>query len=182
MAEGLAKDPDIVGDRDCHAGHRPGKPGDLWGVDDRVQFLGISLPEPLMASWGMIIVLATHTYFWLHLRAFKRGVSSSTPVPFALPHRHVSRHAWIGLYNDWWAAFVTIVTVCSLPTLVVIWAGFVSSWPWWVSVVVAVIVLGLAWDCGRLLGFRGVWVFVLLSLPVIVLSYARYAHYLSGYL
>ena len=149
---------------------------------DRVQFLGVSLPEPLMASWGMIIVLATQTYFWLHLRAFKRRVSSSTPVPFASPHRPVSRHAWIGLYNDWWASFVMIVTVCSLPTLVVTWAGFVSSWPWWVSVVVALIVLVLAWDSGRLLGFRPVWVFVLQSLPIIVLSYVQYARYFSGYL
>jgi hypothetical protein len=147
---------------------------------DRVQFLGISLPEPLMASWGMIIVLATHTYFWLHLRAFKRGASSSTLTPFTLGHRNAAWHGWIGLYNDRWASVVTIVTVSSLPTLVVIWAGFVSSWPWWVSAFVAVIVLTLAWDSGRLLGFRVVWVFVLQLLPVVALGCVRYARYLLG--
>jgi hypothetical protein len=144
---------------------------------DRVQFLGISLPEPLMASWGMIILLATHTYLWLHLRAFKRGASPSVPVPFALRRRNVSQHAWIALYNDWWASLVTILTVCSLPTLVVIWSGFVSSWSRWVSIVIAAAVLKLGWDSGHLLGFRVVWVIVALSLPIIALGYAWYARY-----
>jgi hypothetical protein len=112
---------------------------------ERVQFLGISLPEPSMASWGMIIVLATHTYFWLHLRAFKRAAWRSSSAMDAL------QHAWIGLYNDWWASFVTIITVSILPPAVVIWAGFVSSWPFWVSASVAVIVMILAVVSARLL-------------------------------
>ena len=113
---------------------------------DRVQFLGISLPEPAMASWGMIIVLATHIYFWLHLRTFKKNAWRSSSTLDA------SRHAWIGLYNDRWASVVTILTVSIFPLVVVIWAGFfVSSWPWWLSTVVATIVLTLACDSGRLL-------------------------------
>ena len=110
---------------------------------DRVQFLGISLPEPLMASWGMVIILAIQSYFWLHLRAFKRRAWSSA--------LDVSRHAWIALYNDRWAFVVTILTVSIFPSLVVIWAGFISSWPFWLSIVIAMIVLTLAWNSGRLL-------------------------------
>jgi hypothetical protein len=98
-----------------------------------------------MASWGMIIVLATHTYFWLHLRAFKRAAWRSSGAMDAL------QHAWIGLYNDWWASFVTIITVSIFPPAVVIWAGFVSSWPFWVSASVAVIVMILAVVSARLL-------------------------------
>jgi hypothetical protein len=92
----------------------------------------------------------------------------------------VPRHAWIGLYNDWWASLVTILTVNSLPALVVIWSGFVSSWPWWVSAVIAVIILNLAWNSGRLLGFRVAWVVVALSLPIIALGYAWSARYFWG--
>jgi hypothetical protein len=119
---------------------------------DRVQFLGISLPEPAMASWGMIIVLATHTYFWLHLRAFKKAESASSSVPFILPRRDTPRHAWIGLYEDCWASVVTILTVSIVPPGVVIWAGFfVSSWPWWSSVLITLTVLAMAADSARLL-------------------------------
>lgn len=111
---------------------------------DRIQFLGISLPEPQMASWGMIIVLAIQSYLWLHLRAFKKRAWSSS--------LDGSRHAWIPLYDDWWASCVTIITIGIFPMGVIIWAGCVSSWPPWLSIGIAAIVLTLALNSLYLLG------------------------------
>jgi len=125
---------------------------ELHRQGDRVQFLGISLPEPAMASWGMIVVLATHTYFWRHLRAFKRAEAASPLIPVTLPRRDTPQHAWISLYKDWWASVVTILTVSIVPLGVVIRTGFfVSSWPRQSSVLITLIVLALAVDSARLL-------------------------------
>ena len=61
------------------------------------------------------------------------------------------RVAWIGLYDDWWAYVVTMITVCIVPPFVVILAGFVTSWPFLVSGSIAVFVLKLGVESGRLL-------------------------------
>ena len=112
---------------------------------DRVQFLGMSLPEPLMASWGIVIIFAIQAYFWLHLPAFDRGASISTV--------DASRYAgWIGLYNDRRAFIVSILTISIFPPLVVVGAWwFASSWPFGIWIVIMSMVLTIAWDSQRIL-------------------------------
>jgi hypothetical protein len=111
---------------------------------ERIEFLGMKLPETLMATWGGVVILMLQLYLWLHLRAV-RGVRRTS--------KWVRNEvAWIGIYSDIFARGTTLATVFLLPFGTTVCAVMIAD----VSVVVAVI-LSLLVGCVSGLSARRVW-------------------------
>lgn len=86
---------------------------------ERIEFLGMSLPETLMATWGGIVILMLQLYFWLHLRALHGVGGASVELK--------NEVAWIGMYPDVFARGTTLVTVLLLPIGATVYAVIVTD-------------------------------------------------------
>lgn len=79
---------------------------------EHVEFFELSFPQNVIATWGTVMIVAIHLYFWLHLRAFY-----SRPTPND-PDFNIG---WVGLYFDPWAHLVTLASVSLLPLSVIVY-------------------------------------------------------------
>ena len=80
----------------------------LEQTGERVQFLGVSLPERQLASWGLWVIGIIQLYLWIHLRRLKECLNESQ-APLQIPI------SWIGLYSDKWAKVTCQVSLVLLP-------------------------------------------------------------------
>jgi len=80
---------------------------------DPIEILGLRIPQNLIATFGAVIIIAVQIYLLLHVRTLmKRMPSSDTESAICV--------GWIGLYEDGWARFVTLVTVGFIPPVVLL--------------------------------------------------------------
>ena len=79
---------------------------ELRRAGERVQFLGLTFPERVVSTWGIVIILIVHLYFWIHLRQ----------LCFRLvPHDPAIKVAWIGFYTDFFGRLGSNLTALILP-------------------------------------------------------------------
>lgn len=99
---------------------------ELGRSGERVEFLGMNIPETVMATWGGIVILMLQLYFWLHLRALCNAGYPSKDI--------VNEVAWIGTYSDFFARLTAFATIFVLPLGATVSAVMVAD----VSAVLAV--------------------------------------------
>lgn len=80
---------------------------ELGRSGERVEFLGMNVPETIMATWGGIVILMLQLYFWLHLHALHNAGYLSKNI--------ANEVAWIGTYSDFFARLTAFATICVLP-------------------------------------------------------------------
>lgn len=81
---------------------------------EKVEFLGLRFRERDLASWGAGIIVIVQLYLWLHLRELRVRVRSKTTNDFI-------KVPWIGLYPDWRALIVSLLTASILPVAVLLY-------------------------------------------------------------
>lgn len=99
---------------------------ELGRSGERVEFLGMNVPETIMATWGGIVILMLQLYFWLHLRALHNAGYLSKNI--------ANEVAWIGTYSDFFARLTAFATIFVLPLGATVSAVLVAD----VSAVLAV--------------------------------------------
>jgi hypothetical protein len=82
--------------------------GELQRSGERVQLVGLNLPLKMLSITTVLIILAIQLYFWLHLRQFQ-PLDKDTEI------------AWVGLYDNSVARWVTVVTGVVLPVGTIIY-------------------------------------------------------------
>jgi hypothetical protein len=92
---------------------------ELKRTGERIEFLGVSLPEPVMATWGGIVILMLQLYFWLHLRYWKRQGGMLNHEPNHVP--------WIAIYPDVFARAATYATIGLFPTTATLLAALLTD-------------------------------------------------------
>ncbi len=114
------------------------------GSQEKIQFIGLSIPTSKLSKRGVIAIFLTQFYLWLNLIAFGRKSG---------PELNNSYFPWIGLYPGFWAQTSTLITICPLPVFVSLKlvllapAGFIS----WISLMPGTVVAVISWRCLRLL-------------------------------
>ncbi len=98
---------------------------ELQRSGERMELLGMKLPERILSTWGTVVIVIIQLYFWLHLRAFR---SRWTPNDPGL------NLAWVGLYTDFWARIVLFISLFVLPLGVTAYLVYQNGWFTWVSV------------------------------------------------
>jgi hypothetical protein len=111
---------------------------ELERAGQRIEFLGIHVPEAIIASWGMVILFAVQSYFWVQLRALHARLP-------ATKQDEVLSAGWIAAYPDNWARLVCVMTVGVLPAIVSLFLVFGSGWAMWITIplITLIIVLSL---------------------------------------
>ncbi|MEX0803199.1 MAG: hypothetical protein WD688_07775 [Candidatus Binatia bacterium] len=95
---------------------------ELERAGERIEFLGLRVPEREISTWGAFIIIVIQYYFWLHLRVLHLRLSTNK-------NDSAFNVAWIGLYTDWWAVLVLLISVSVLPIVIFYIAGFFAlSW------------------------------------------------------
>ena len=109
---------------------------------ERVEFLGMSLPQTLMATWGGFVLFILQLYFWLHLRALHRvGVTSAALT---------NEVAWIGIYPDKAAQVIAFSTIFVVPVVVTLWAVIRADLSTIVGAIFPLLVALPSWSSARL--------------------------------
>jgi hypothetical protein len=72
----------------------------------QIEAFGLKIHGETLARYGLVVLLAVQTYFWLHLRTFRRRAKDQDFEPTA---------AWVLIYDDWWARRASEASVILLP-------------------------------------------------------------------
>jgi hypothetical protein len=120
--------------------------GELERSGERIQFLGLQLPERIIVTWGMVILFAVQIYFCVQLRTLRLRTSAEN-------FDEARNAGWIGLYRDWGARLVSSLTIGVLPLAVAFLVAFENGEPSWISIIV-VIAVGLASLYAGLFAFK----------------------------
>jgi hypothetical protein len=94
---------------------------------EKVEFLGLRFREMDLASWGAGIIVIVQLYLWLHLRELSVRVRSWAPDDFI-------KVAWIGLYADFFARTVSLLTVSILPVAVLLYGRVMLGFSYFVFI------------------------------------------------
>lgn len=112
---------------------------------EKVDVLGFKFRERDLASWGALFIVMVQFYLVVHLRE----LNARQPAA-----EQWAKAAWIGLYNDSLARFVSLLTAAAFPIGVQVYGivllGF--SWPVFILLVM-----------GTLLSFVTAWLLLYLS-------------------
>ncbi|MDI3461839.1 MAG: hypothetical protein OJF50_000660 [Nitrospira sp.] len=89
---------------------------------EKVDVFGFKFRERDLASWGALFIVIVQIYLVAHLRE----LNARQPAA-----EEWAKAAWIGLYNDFLARFVSLLTASALPIAVHVYgiALFGFSWP-----------------------------------------------------
>lgn len=77
--------------------------------DVPLEFFGLKIPGAEAGKWGLVILLATQFYFWMHLHELSRKIGPNDPG---------WEVAWIGVYYSKIAFIATLISSCVLPVAV----------------------------------------------------------------
>jgi hypothetical protein len=75
-------------------------------ADQVIEAFGLKIAASDVTRWGILLLLATQFYFWLHLHELTRRIEPTDPG---------WNVAWIGIYQPWLAFTTVVVSVCALP-------------------------------------------------------------------
>lgn len=76
---------------------------------DAFEAFGVKFPIETTASWGILLLLGTQVYFWLHLSEYRKiRIVAASPI------------AWIGNYSSASARILFLLTSCIIPVSVTI--------------------------------------------------------------
>ncbi len=94
---------------------------------EKVEFLGLRFRERDLASWGAGIIVIVQLYLWLHLRQLSVRVRSWAPDDFI-------KVVWIGLYPDFFARTVSLLTASILPVAVLLYGRVMLGFSYFVFI------------------------------------------------
>lgn len=81
---------------------------DMRPKDQDLEVFGLKIPAIGIALWGMVLILATQFYFWLHLHELNRKIDPSSPGWDV---------AWVGVYQSLSSKVVMVASACMLPVI-----------------------------------------------------------------
>lgn len=89
---------------------------------EKVDVFGFKFRERDLASWGALFIVIVQIYLVLHLREFNERQPAA---------EHWVKTAWIGLYNDYLARVVSLLTASVFPIALQVYGTvlFGFSWP-----------------------------------------------------
>jgi hypothetical protein len=82
--------------------------GELERSGERIQFLGLQVPERIIVNWEMVILISVQIYFFVQLWNFFR-------MSKGIIDQQSRNAGWIGLYPEFLARLTSFVTVGLLP-------------------------------------------------------------------
>jgi hypothetical protein len=77
--------------------------------DVPLEFFGFKIPGAEAGKWGLVLLLATQFYFWIHLHELSNRIR---------PTDAGWNVAWIGMYSSKISVIATLVSSCALPVAV----------------------------------------------------------------
>lgn len=77
-------------------------------ADQVIEAFGLKIAAADITRWGLLILLATQFYFWLHVHELTRRIEPSDPG---------WKVAWIGIYPQRLALITVLTSACILPLI-----------------------------------------------------------------
>jgi hypothetical protein len=80
--------------------------GELKRAGERIQFLGLNIPERLLTNWGIVVLFGMQLYLLLHVWELRARLVPDDPA---------LKVAWLGFYSGLFARVTSIFTAAVLP-------------------------------------------------------------------
>jgi hypothetical protein len=103
--------------------------GELSRAGERIQFLGLNVPERSLTSWGIVVIFGIQFYLLLHVWELRSRLAPDDPA---------LNVAWIGLYPGLIARLTSIFTAAVLPVGVQFHLALTQGFSWVTVAVLAV--------------------------------------------